>query len=185
MRRTLVTPLLVGALALTAACSSSASDDGIASIGSTGSARPTASPSVDPVVRFAGCMRDQGQNVADPEPNVPYQVAPPGGGVPTDAWKAALQQCRHLLVDGGNGLGAGLTNEELEEFRAFAVCMRAHDIPMTDPTPDGDMTIGGRFASVSRTQLEADPGYQSAFTACKDKLPSGDSHRAGAKGGVT
>jgi signal transduction histidine kinase len=64
------------------------------------------------------------------------------------------------------------TAEQLEQFQAYAVCMRAHDIDMSDPNPDGSMTVGGRLEHVTKGQLEADPAYQAAEEACRDKLPS-------------
>jgi hypothetical protein len=35
------------------------------------------------------------------------------------------------------------------------------------------MIIGGRLEHDSRTELNNDPGYKSAYQACKDKLPGG------------
>lgn len=80
-----------------------------------------------------------------------------------------MQACQSLLPP--EMLPQGPTPEELEQLRAFAVCMRAHDIPMTDPLPNGNMKINGRFERVTRTQLNADPVFKAANDACKDKLP--------------
>jgi hypothetical protein len=167
MRRILVIPLLLCWLALAAACTKSPDGDGIASV--NGSAGASASPSaVKDAAAFARCMRQHGQNVPDPDPNASFTVVPPTGEQ-LPAWKTAVQACRHFLP-GGEAQG-GVPSQELEQLRAFAVCMRAHDIEMTDPTSDGDMQINGRFEHVTRAQLENDPGYKAAMTACKDKLP--------------
>lgn len=64
------------------------------------------------------------------------------------------------------------TAKEMQQLRVFAACMRAHDIDMSDPTPDGNMQIGGRLQNVTRAQLEADPAYGAALGACRDDLPS-------------
>jgi hypothetical protein len=66
------------------------------------------------------------------------------------------------------------TAQGLEQERAFAVCMRAHGIQMSDPDPHtGDTPIGGRLAHVTRAQLNNDPGFNAAYQACKSKLPGG------------
>lgn len=73
------------------------------------------------------------------------------------------------------GLPAGAptpTAADLQQLRAFAACMRAHDIDMADPTPDGNLAIGGRLQNVTRAELEADPGYVAAQGACRDNQPS-------------
>jgi phage tail protein X len=69
----------------------------------------------------------------------------------------------------------------MEKLRSFAVCMRAHDIEMTDPLPDGTMKIKGRLANVTRATLNADPGFQAAMAACQDKLPQDDGKTEGAR----
>jgi hypothetical protein len=61
------------------------------------------------------------------------------------------------------------TAQELEQLRTYAVCMRAHGIDMADPTPDGNMILGGRLAHATQAQVSNDPGYKAAFAACKDK----------------
>jgi hypothetical protein len=85
-----------------------------------------------------------------------------------------MRACLHFLPE--MPTDDGVAAEELEKLRAFAVCMRQHDIPITDPQVGGDrpgdMLIQGRFENVTREQLEADPDYKAAFAACQDKLPN-------------
>jgi hypothetical protein len=109
-------------------------------------------------------MNSHGATVSDPR-----NVSPPSAGPAAQAWEAAMQSCSSLLPP--EMLPQGPTPAELEQLRAFAVCMRAHDIPMTDPLPNGNMKINGRFEHVTRTQLNADPVFKAANDACKDKLP--------------
>jgi hypothetical protein len=63
------------------------------------------------------------------------------------------------------------------------VCMRAHDIDISDPDTTGprpgNMVIRGRLEYLSRAQVEADPGYKVAMNACKDKLPDGSPDKQG------
>ncbi|MEV4411822.1 HAMP domain-containing sensor histidine kinase [Catellatospora sp. NPDC049609] len=64
------------------------------------------------------------------------------------------------------------TAKEMQQLRAFAVCMRSHDIDMSDPSEDGNLAIGGRLQNVSRAELEADPVYLAAREACRDEQPN-------------
>jgi hypothetical protein len=158
MRRILLLPVLLLALVMVGACSD---DSG------NGSGEET-----DPkaMVQFAECMREHGQNVPDPDGDSDsYAVTPPSGG-PNAAWDAAMEACRQHLPDGGAPEPPSAA--ELEAQRAYAECMRQHDIEMSDPDPDtGRSQMGGRLANATRDQLRADPGYQMAAEACKDKLP--------------
>jgi hypothetical protein len=59
--------------------------------------------------------------------------------------------------------------QELAQLRAFAVCMRAHGIDMSDPDPTtGNMTTD----AATRDQQQNDPTFQAAWAACRDKLPA-------------
>ncbi|GAB4051358.1 sensor histidine kinase [Catellatospora paridis] len=78
----------------------------------------------------------------------------------------------YTLVAGLPAGGPAPTAKDLQQLRVFAACMRAHDIDMSDPTPDGNLVIGGRLRDVTRAQLEADPAYVAALGACRDKEPS-------------
>ncbi|WP_405142016.1 hypothetical protein OG589_32925 [Sphaerisporangium sp. NBC_01403] len=167
MRPILVIPVLLCGLAV-AACTKAPEGTGIASATSgSASAGPSAPPTGDPV-GFVRCMGEHGQNMPELGPNEPLRLTPPPGK--ERAWRTALRACQRFLPEGVGE--AGPPPEQLEQLRAFAVCMRAHDVEMTDPDPtDGNMKIKGRFANVTRAQLDSDPVYKAAIKACKDKLP--------------
>jgi hypothetical protein len=165
MRRILLVVLLAAGIA---GCTRSA-DSGIPS---ADGATPTASQASDDPVAFSRCMREHGQDVPDPQAEGNWEFNPRPREAPA-GWDDAIRACQHLVeLPTDDGPSA----ESLEKLRAFAVCMREHDIPITDPETGGDrpgnMRIEGRFENITRDQLEADPIYQAAFTACKDKLPS-------------
>jgi hypothetical protein len=157
---------------LLAACTSNTHKPNIATAATASAAaasssqRPGGAADQAAVQQFVACMRQHGVTIKDDQ-----QLAPPHRDTPQRApWDRGVAACEHLLP--GGTLNPGPSPEDMEKLRAFAVCMRAHDIPITDPLPDGNMKINGRFENITRTQVEADPVYKAAITACQDKLPS-------------
>ena len=156
---------------LATACGKPASDSTSAKANASAEAAEVANAQLN----FAKCMREHGQNVPDPDPATRELRFPtPSSHERGSAWDIAIQACQHFLP--GGALNPGANTQELEQFRAFAVCMRAHDIDMSDPettgTNIGNMVIHGRLENVSRTELENDPVYKVAMEACKDRLPA-------------
>jgi hypothetical protein len=170
MRRILAVAALILVSGAGTACRGS-SGTGVASAGGgTTSAHPSTKSDT---AAFRACMHEHGQNLPEPGPNGPNAF--PEATASSAAFEAALAACQHLWPDGGPQPPDA---QQFEQLRAYAVCMRAHGIEITDPLADGNMRIGGRLENVSRDQLEADPTFQAAQAACKDKLPGTD-----AKGG--
>ncbi|GAB4051362.1 hypothetical protein GCM10028775_27750 [Catellatospora paridis] len=162
-------PLLIAGLTVVAACTP-ASDTGIPTANSSTAASPSAGSG--DLTAYVTCVREHGVNVTDPAPGVS-----PGAWVrqqaeANPAFDAADNACHHLLPAGAERQGPAPAAQELEQLRAFAVCMRAHEIEMSDPTPDGNMRVGGRLEHVTKAQLLADPAFKAANDACKDKLPA-------------
>ncbi|GAB3844596.1 hypothetical protein GCM10027610_059350 [Dactylosporangium cerinum] len=89
-------------------------------------------------------------------------------------WDVATQACQHFLP--GGVFNPPPNAQELEQLRAFAVCMRAHDIDMSDPETSGadigKIEIHGRLANATRAEADNDPVYKAAMEACRDKLPA-------------
>jgi hypothetical protein len=176
MRQLLAIPILICALALAAGCGNTSGPSVPAASGGASAGPGAASGGYS---AFFGCLRQHGVSVPDPAPSGPGAV---------DAWvnqQSAQnvfehayqnQACQSQLPHSDpywHPAGQQQPNpQQLEPLRAFAVCMRAHGIQMSDPDPaTGDMPIGGRLAHVTRAQLNNDPGYKAAFAACKSKLP--------------
>jgi hypothetical protein len=174
MRRLLAIFILLGAAALAAACG-----------GAPGPAIPAASSSASPSAASGGysaffaCMRQHGISVPDPTPSSPGTV-----GQWVDQQSAQNGEFDRVAVACQSQLPASDPNshpandlptaQELEQDRAYAVCMRAHGIQMSDPDRTGSMDIGGRLEHASKAQVEADPVYKAADQACKDKLPAAE-----------
>ncbi len=168
-------PMLMLAVGATTGCSGSTKDTGIPS--ATGGAATGPSPrptgSVDAAEqgrRFAQCMRDNGIDMEDPDGN--------GGGgmrslrgknIDKDKLDKALQACRSLTPNGGQG--QALDPQEQEKLRQWARCMRDHGVDVPDPDPNNPSSLLGTLLFSS-----ADPKFQAAFTACQDKfVPPGGS----------
>jgi hypothetical protein len=171
MRRILAVPVLLCAVMLATACDRPASDSTEAKASASAEAAGVANAQLN----FAKCMREQGQNMPDPDPETRELRFPTTSSHERgSAWDIAVQACQHFLP--GGALAPRANTQELEQLRAFAVCMRAHDIDISDPettgTNIGNMVIHGRLENVSRTELENDPVYKAAMSACKDKLPA-------------
>jgi hypothetical protein len=158
------------AVLLVATACSKQRDPGIASVtsgaaSSSSSSRPNSAAAFQ---RFAGCMRQHGQNMPDPDAQGSVDIHPPAGG-DAAAWDAAMQACQHYLPAGN---GSGFDPHDLDKLRAYAACMRRHGIELSDPDPTtGKGQFEGRLAHASRAQIENDPQYKAANDACKDKLP--------------
>jgi hypothetical protein len=170
-------PILICTLALAAACSHT-SNTGVPTAG--GSASPGAARG--DYSTYFGCLRQHSINVPDPAPNSDNALREweRQQAEKNTAFDAAARACQNLMPAGPSGQQPNqVTPQQLEQYRTFAVCMRAHDIEMSDPDPNhpGNMQIGGRLANANRTQVEADPVYRAALDACKDKLPQEGANR--------
>jgi hypothetical protein len=165
----LAAPILLFAVVAAVACSKPPSNgNGIASAnGTAASASPSAVSDTEALMSFAKCMREHGVNMPDPDPDVEF---PPRDLMRSPGSRAAKQACEHLMP--GEGGVTAPDAQQLEQLRSYAVCMRAHGVEMSDPLPNGNMTISGRLEGFTRPQLDNDPGYKAATEACKDKLPA-------------
>ena len=165
--------LLLGVAGL-GACSESGDAPGVATVetgspsvpptaGDDGGSAPSAEPEPGPLA-FTQCMRDNGVDMADPDPTTGRPQV--GDGVDPDgpAYQSAMEACQDLLPEGG-----ALSEPdpaELDQFQAFAQCMRDNGLPeFPDPQPGGQ----GLFEGIDRTA----PGFQAALEACQDVLPAG------------
>jgi hypothetical protein len=128
-----------------------------------GGANASADGDFDKRVKFARCMRENGVEMKDPEPQgadgqdqQTMEISDPA------RFQAALPKCRSLLPNGG---AVKMTPEELERQRKFAKCMRDNGIAdFPDPDPDGGAVQAGH---------QADDKFLKANETCSAKV--GDS----------
>lgn len=166
--RGLAVPLLAALVAAGSACSggddepavaSADGDDGTGTTETTGAGDASGS---DPTA-YSDCLRDQGIEVGDPDPqtgvpDIPDDVDPSGA-----AFQDAMEACQDLLPEGGirgEAAGEGPSQDVLQEF---AECMRQNGLPdFPDPQPGSDSAFG---------ELDrGSPAFQEAADACQDIL---------------
>lgn len=170
MRRQLASVAVVLALAL-AGCGGNddEQDSGVATAGGGAAAAPSASASsaasdADQQLKFTQCLRDNGLDVPDPEPgssrpNINF------GDIDQDKLQAALEKCRTLMPNGGQG--QQLDPAQVEQRRKLAQCIRENGFP-DFPDPDANGNISPQSLNLDRN----DPKLQAAFTACQQYVPN-------------
>src|SRR3954453_18357327 len=171
MRRIVAMLLLVSGLA---ACGPSHHSPLPSASGLGTSAAPSGSEPGD-LTSFVSCLHKHSVNVLVPARGTDLEQWMKQQAQQLPSWDAASQQCQNLLPTSARG-GNALSDQDLEQIRAFAVCMRAHGVQISDPQTSGDRrgntTLSGRLEHASRAQIANDPGYTAAMAACQDRLPN-------------
>jgi hypothetical protein len=153
----------LAALVAAAACGGGSGDK---PSGKRGGASPSGAGSLQ---QFVSCMREHGQNVPDIDPDGANVAITPPAGANQNAWQAAMRACQQYMPNGGEPVAPD--QQELAALRQFAGCMREHGVETTDPDPNtGKSQFAGRFANLSREQIQNDPTYKAAQTACQPIL---------------
>ncbi|MGH3392105.1 MAG: hypothetical protein ACRDOO_24795 [Actinomadura sp.] len=171
---TLVVALSV-VLALTAACGSEDTRDGVASAGGgAGGASASPSQSLDPEearLKFAQCMRENGVDMPDPDGSGRVAIK----GRPGDQGKLqdAMKKCEHFMQ---GAIAKRLEDPKVrDQMLKFARCMREHGIDMPDPRPGEGVQL--RVQNGDRAKVEA------AQKACGELRPGGGSRTTSGGGG--
>ena len=175
------TAALFAAVLLATACSSSAAGPQVASLGghhrgAAGPSRLTGAQSDQDMLDYARCMRAHGVNMPDPV-HIPGH---PGLSLVTSSTpppsRAATAACTHFLQPiiqaKDAGAAAAMSPARLAALTSYAQCMRAHDIPMLDPTSFGALNLG-RVPGISSDFGRYSPQFRAADTACRHLLPAG------------
>lgn len=186
-RRPASAAVVVALLALTLAACTPDDAPGVASAdggkgqtapteGGTSSEDLTDAERDDLARKFAGCMRDNGVDMPDPDADGGLAVT--SGAVEAgtaDEMDEAFEACKEFLPDGGEPVRT--SPEDLEAQRAFAKCMRDQGMDMPDPDPNGGMTAAGDVGD----DLEA---FEAALEACNEPgSPAGLSIGSGTPAG--
>jgi hypothetical protein len=158
---------LGAAMLLTLTACSSGPGEGIASAGGGQSTTQKPVSDEEKAQEFTKCMRDNGIDLPDPEPDgnggFDYGVTAAGVDLSDPTLQKAIRACRDKLPGGGQEY---LDDPEVQaQLREFAQCMRNNGIDLPDPDPGGG--FGGAMADLDRDS----PEFKKAMEACKDKLP--------------
>ncbi|HEX6352676.1 hypothetical protein [Actinophytocola sp.] len=153
------------ALAL-AGCSSGQSEEIPSAGGAATTSNTKQASDEEQAQEFVDCMRDNGIDLPDPEPDgnggFDFGMADADVDRTSPAFREAIQACRDKLPGGGD---LDLDDPELQEqLREFAQCMRDNGVDVPDPEPGGGF---GGFADIDPN----DPAVRAALEACQDKLP--------------
>ncbi len=127
------------------------------------------------MVDFAHCMRGHGVQMPDPYHRAGHSglsIEIPGQ---TAANRPAFTACMHFLqpiIAMKQAGAAAQAAPELPALTGYARCMRAHDIGMLDPTPEGELSLG-RVPGIPDNFGRYSPQFRAADAACRHFLPAG------------
>ncbi|WP_261568873.1 hypothetical protein [Frankia gtarii] len=154
----LVAPLVLALFVLAGCGGGDSVDSSVA-----GLAGAAASPSGDPMLAYAGCMRQHGVAMADPQAGEPASLYQ---GVDTSsvAFTSADKACAGLLagvVAQRKPTDPGAQQELNDKLQAVAACLRQYGITVADPVPGQS---GGPFGG----QLDRnEPAVSTALQSCQ------------------
>jgi hypothetical protein len=183
MTRTKILPLLLAIGLLAAACSSTDSDAGVASLEGESASEQSQDAVVDSasqeeaVMAFTVCLRDEGLDVEDPVVDDQGNLRPPRlrdiADLDRDVADAAFESCDEYLEDVTFGVDSEDRTEREDELLVFAACVRENGYDMPDPDFSTDRSPGsgggGPFGGLDRE----DPAFQAALAACSDIFGAG------------
>jgi hypothetical protein len=111
---------------------------------------------------FARCMRDQGLDFPDPEPDAEgnLQFRPPDGDLDQGALQDGLEACEQHLENAGGPLADPDDPEFQDSQLDFARCMRDEGIDV--PDPQAGQAPGAGAAGIDTD----DPAVQAALDEC-------------------
>jgi hypothetical protein len=110
------------------------------------------------VLAYYECLRENGLEVADPEPGQGVRLPKVDRSDPEQV--AAVEACRDLQP--GND-GEPPDADAMAKLRAFTACMRQQGIEMDDPEADGTLHLP---AGVDRDSSE----FTAAMDACRQHI---------------
>ncbi len=179
LRATALAALSAVAIAL-AACSSAPAGPQVAHLpghggNANGPGQLTTAQSDQDMINFARCMRAHGVQVPDPYHRAGHSGLSIEVPAQTASNRPAFSACNHFLqplIQMKMAHGAAVAAPELPALTEYARCMRAHDINMLDPTPQGDLNLG-RVPGITSNFGRYSPQFRAADGACRHLLPAG------------
>ncbi len=180
LRGALTLLALSGVAVAVAACSSGSAGPQVAHLPGHGdSATPagqlTTAQSDRDMIGFARCMRAHGVQVRDPFHRAGHSGLSIDIPSQTGANRPAFSACMHFLrpiIQMKNAGAAAEAAPRMHALTRYARCMRAHDINMLDPTPQGELNLG-RVPGITGDFGRYSPQFRAADAACRHFLPAG------------
>jgi hypothetical protein len=123
---------------------------------------------------FARCMRAHGVQMSDPfhrPGHTGLSVDLPTQDAASASAYAACHQFIQKIVVAKQQVAAATAAPVLAALTSYAQCMRAHDIGMLDPTPEGQVNLGN-VAGITGDFGRYSPQFRQADAACRDGLPA-------------
>jgi len=127
------------------------------------------------MIYFARCMRAHGVQMRDPYHRAGHAGLSISVPAQTNANRPAFKACLHFLqpiIQMKNAHARAEAAPIMGALTAYARCMRAHDIAMLDPTPEGELNLG-RVPGVNSDFGRYSPQFRAADGACRHLLPPG------------
>ncbi|HAM03303.1 MAG TPA: hypothetical protein DCQ30_13925 [Acidimicrobiaceae bacterium] len=165
---------------VTAACSSGRASPSVASLPGHAAASQASGPlsvarSDRLFVEFARCLRAHGINEPDPvhrpgHQGLSIEIPPPGPST-----NAGLAACNHIIAPVAQMKQAHAQQQLaswLPGLTRYAECMRAHQIPMLDPGPMGQLNLGN-VPGINNDFGRYSPQFRAADSTCRHLLPAG------------
>jgi len=173
---------LAAAVSALAACSSGSGQAGgspVASLSGHGAGAKASGPltqaqSDQDFIDFTRCMRAHGVAVPDPTHRPGHaglSIYIPSGANGSPAWNACVHYIQPIISMKTAGQ-ASWAAANLDALTRFARCMRAHDIPMLDPGPLGQLNLGN-VPGITSNYGRYSPQFRAADSACRHFLPPG------------
>ncbi|WP_255949982.1 hypothetical protein [Streptomyces odontomachi] len=164
IRGVTATVAAVLAAVLLAGCGGSGDGSGVASVSGDKGSAASGTGGKDDVAQaqeFVDCMRKQGVEMEDPDPetgklNLRQFI---GGGADMDKLRAGMDACRDSMPQSLKDKSD--QQSDPETLGKFAACMRKNGVDVADPGPDG----------LDKDNLHTeDPDFPAALDNCRDLL---------------
>lgn len=127
------------------------------------------------MIAFTRCMRAHGVQMSDPYHRTGHSGLSINIPSPAPGIRPALDACNHILQPIIQMKEAGMATRvaaDLPALTRYAQCMRAHDIPMLNPTSFGALNLGN-VPGVTGNYGRYTPQFHAADAACRHLLPRG------------
>ena len=175
-KRRLVAALgAAGVVLIAAGCggSGSSSAEGVASVSGGAGASSTATTTTavsrdDQLLSFVKCLRKQGLDVKDPQPDANGNLRPAFSGVDQSAMTTAGKACQSELGGGQQAFSQQDQQALQASLVKFAKCMRSHGVAdFPDPSIGTGLNPGTIFPGYDQNRLQNDPKVNGAAKACQ------------------